>query len=103
MGLKRWYISNFPASGTDYLLVGGTPDQDTVIISMQIYNDSNDLANIELRFADDSETQCNWVITKAVGESPTVIDSVIVIEPDDKVWCRSDQVNCSIRANGEVR
>jgi hypothetical protein len=103
MGLKRWAIPSFPASGTEYLLVEGTEGKDTVIISMQIYNDSNDLADIEFRFTDGTDTQNYWVISKAVGESPTVIDSVIVIEPDDKVWCRSDQVNCSIRANGEVR
>lgn len=103
MALKRWYIPNFPASGTEYLLVEGSEGSETVIISTQIYNDSNDLAHIEFRFADDSETQCNWVITKKDGESPTVIDSVIVIEPDDKLWCKSDQVSCSIRANGEVR
>ncbi len=103
MGLKRWAIPSFPASGTEYLLVEGTEGEDTVIISMQIYNDSNDLADIEFRFTDGTDTQNYWVITKAAREAPTVIDSVMVIEPTDEVWCKSNQVECNVRANGEVR
>jgi hypothetical protein len=103
MGLKRWAIPSFPASGTEYLLVEGTEGQDTVIISMQVYNNSSNIADIEFRFTDGVDTQNYFVITKDAKESPTIIDSVIVIEPDDEVWCKSNQVECNIRVNGEVR
>jgi len=104
MTLKRWSIADFPDSETEYKLAEGEADQDTFIISLQISNnEAENSASIEFRFSDGTDTQNSWSIEKEVGETPTILDSVIVLQPGDEVWCKSDQVNCSIRANGEVR
>jgi hypothetical protein len=106
MGLTRWFISNFPALGTQYTLVEAQPDEETVIFSLLLSNYSaTDAAEIEVEHTDTDGTTpiFQWILTKDSGESPTAIQAPIVLNPGDKMLFVSNNPDVSILASGEVK
>jgi hypothetical protein len=103
--LKRWAISSFTAD-TDTELLEALADAETVIFSLFIVNnEASDPATITFTHTDTdgATTIFQWAIEKLTDESPTVIDSPIVMQSGDKLLVQSNKANVSVLANGEVK
>lgn len=104
MALKRWAVPSFVID-TDTELIAAQVGE-TVLFSFLISNyEVSDSAKITVKHTgtDGLTVIFEWNLTKSFGESPTAIDSPIVLEPGDKIIVQSNRVNVSVLANGEVR
>lgn len=105
MALKRWAIADFVVD-TDTLLIEALAGEETVIFSTLISNNETaDDAIITISHTDvDGLTVIfSYNFTKTANESPTVVDSAIVLQPGDKIFVKSDKINVSILSSGEAK
>jgi hypothetical protein len=105
MTLKRWGIPSFVVD-TDTELLEAEVAKETVLFSLFISNNEADAtAAIEVKHTDDDGTTVlfKWRVVKYAGESPTAIDSPIVLEPGDKIFVKSDKESVSVLASGESK
>lgn len=105
MALKRWAIPSFTID-TDTLLIEGQAGEQTITLSILISNnEAADDATITFTHTDTDGTTpvFSWHIVKTVDESPTVLDSVVVLEPGDKILVQSNKANVSVLASGEAK
>lgn len=105
MTLKRWGIPSFTID-TDTVLLAAQAGEETVVFSLLLSN--NEAANdavFQIKHTDtDGVTVIfQWQITKAAGESPTAIDSPIVLAPGDKIIVQANQTNAAVIASGEAK
>ena len=103
MTLRRWYIDNFPASGTDYELLEAEPEKETVLLSLIVSNYSTSgIARIEVKYLEGATTGLYWYLDMPVGNAPFALDSKMVFEPGDKITIKSDNTDVSVWASGDV-
>jgi hypothetical protein len=102
MALKRWAIPNFVVD-TDTELHEAQANEETMIFSMLLSNYGTEEATIEVMHTDGFEILFRWKITKTSAESPTAIDSVIVLAPGDKILVRSNKSLVAVIASGDVK
>ncbi len=103
MALKRWAIPNFVID-SDTELLEAQANEETVLFSMLLSNnEAVDDAVIEVKHTDGFNVIFQWKINKTSSESPTAIDSVIVLAPGDKILVRSDKNNVAVMVSGEAK
>jgi len=105
MALKSWGIASFTVD-TWTQLVEGQAGEETVLFSLLLTNYSTaDEANFDVRHyaADGTTVNFQWVLAKAVGETPTAIQAPIVVPPGGKIEVKCDIADASVLASGEAK
>ena len=105
MALKSWGIASFTVDTWTELVVGEAGEE-TVLFSLLLSNYSaENEANFSVQHyaADGTTVNFQWVLGKAVGETPTALQVPIVVPPGGKIEFKCDVADASVLASGEAK
>lgn len=104
MALKRWGISDFPDTTSSHTVVEATAAE-TVIFSILLSSWSDYECDFTVQHTDTDGTTAifDWELRKATGESPTAIDSVLVLAQGDKINVQVSRREAAVLINGEEK
>ena len=105
MALKSWGIASFTVDTWAELLEGAAGEE-TALWTLLLSNYSTtDEANFDVRHyaADGTTVNFQWILAKAVGETPTAIQAPIVVPAGGKIEVKCDIADASVLASGETK